>query len=170
MWVYVSRISLFLVLFYRFSSVEPSLEGHVTPPYPVICAHGLTPISGDNLRRHSVATLTLLAILLSFHFLELFLRMPCSSHMGTCMCRGHQWPLQKKIFSSHLSSHKQHISRALLNSNCFMEPSNIRLNKQFYWDFSCSVSIIHHVIHIFWYNFFPHFTKRWDFYRGFFDI
>ena len=71
-------------VFEWFSSFEPSLGGKSPAPTPsMICIHGLTPpqraIWGDTLDNSSNAS-DIIEVLL---FLELFLRMSCSSHMGT---------------------------------------------------------------------------------------
>ena len=70
--VRITNFSILVVFFTVFPLFESSLGRGQDPPPPMICAHSLTPISGDNLRRHFVATRTMLAILLSFYFFGTF--------------------------------------------------------------------------------------------------
>ena len=94
-----SRNSLFMCGFSSFSQVW-AWEGICSRPH-VTCTHCPIPILNGNLKRHIVATQTMLAICywaVTFSW-ELFLSMSCSSHKRTYACTGvtNDHPQQKII-------------------------------------------------------------------------
>ena len=124
-WGYGSRISLYLVWFLLFFFSWAKF-GETCPPLPLWFAPMASPpFRGDNWGDTLwQLTRTMLAISLSFHFLELFLRIPAVpiwEHACT-LYRVTNDP--HPIFYYYLSSHKHHISRALLDSNCLIQLSN----------------------------------------------